>query len=122
MATRALPVGSVLAAGDLAQAEVDLAEDASTALLRRRAWPSAARWPGRCDAGRSLRQSHLQPRQWFAAGETVQVVAQGSGFRVAGEGQALTPGIEGQPARVRTESGRVLTGLPVGERRVELNL
>ena len=36
--------------------------------------------------------------------------------------QALSTGIEGQPARVRTESGRVLTGLPAGERRVEVAL
>ena len=60
--------------------------------------------------GRSVRSTHLQPRQWFAAGDTVQVVAAGRGFSVSGEGQALTPGIEGQPARVRTESGRILTG------------
>ena len=72
--------------------------------------------------GQSLRQSHLKLRQWFAAGETVKVVAMGSGFSVAGEGQAITPGIEGQPARVRTESGRVLTGVPVGEHRMELAL
>jgi len=73
-------------------------------------------------AGQSLRQSHLKPRQWFAAGDTVTVVAQGPGFSVAGEAQALTNGIEGQPARVRTEGGRMLTGQPVGDRRVELGL
>ena len=37
-------------------------------------------------------------------------------------GQALTNGIEGQPARVRTENGRVVTGVPAGERRMELTL
>jgi flagella basal body P-ring formation protein FlgA len=72
--------------------------------------------------GQSLRVSHLKARQWFAAGETVTVLAQGEGFSVAGEAQALNPGVEGQQVRVRTESGRVLTGLPVGERRVELGL
>lgn len=121
VARRALPVGSTIAEGDLAQAEVDLAEETSQVLLR----PEQA--VGRTlarplEAGHGLRLAHLQPRQWFAAGDTVQVVAQGSGFRVAGEGQALTAGMEGQPARVRTESGRVLTADPVGERRVELRL
>jgi flagella basal body P-ring formation protein FlgA len=32
----------------------------------------------------------------------------------------MTPGLEGHVARVRTESGHVLTGMPVGERRIEL--
>ncbi len=121
VATRALPVGSTLVEGDLAQAEVDLAEESAQALMR----PEQA--VGRTlarplDAGRSVRATHLQPRQWFAAGDTVQVVAQGSGFRVAGEGQALTPGTEGLTARIRTESGRILTAEPVGERRVEVKL
>lgn len=120
VATRALPAGTTLAEGDLVQAEVDLAEDTSNALFQ----PALA--IGRTidrplPAGRSLRQSHLKPRQWFAAGEVVQVVAQGPGFRVAGEGQALTPGTEGLPVRIRTESGRILTAQAVGERRVEVN-
>ena len=120
VATRALPAGTQLADGDLTQAEVDLAEDTSNALFQ----PGQAL--GRVldrplPAGRSLRQSHLKSRQWFAAGETVQVLAQGPGFRVAGEGQALTPGTEGQPVRIRTESGRILTAQAVGERRVEVN-
>ena len=121
VATRALPVGSTLVEGDLTQAEVDLAEEAAAALIR----PELA--VGRTlarplDAGRSVRTTHLQPRQWFAAGDTVQVVAQGSGFSISGEGQALTPGNEGQPARIRTESGRILTAEPVGERRAEVKL
>ena len=116
-----LAAGSVLSAADLSAAEVDLADDASAALTR----PEAA--IGRVlarpiKAGQSLRQSHIKPRQWFGAGDLVTVVAQGSGFSVAGQAQALTSGIEGQPARVRTEAGRILTGQPVGERRMELAL
>ena len=121
VARNGVSAGAVLAADDLAQAEVDLAEDNSPALA------NATLAVGRTithalKAGQSLRQAHLKARQWFAAGETVTVLAQGDGFSVAGEAQALNPGIEGQPVRVRTESGRVLTGLPVGERRVELPL
>lgn len=120
VATRALPAGTVLAESDLAQEEVDLAEDSAVALV------SIDQAVGRAldrplAAGRSLRQNHLKARQWFAAGETVQVVAQGPGFRVAGAGQALTAGVEGQPVRIRTESGRILTAEAVGERRAEVN-
>ena len=120
VATRALPAGTVLTESDLAQEDVDLAEDSAVALVS----PDQAL--GRTldrplAAGRSLRQNHLKARQWFAAGETVQLVAQGPGFRVAGAGQALTAGIEGQPVRIRTESGRILTAEAVGERLVEVN-
>ena len=116
-----LAAGSIVTPADVIQAEVDLAEDASTALH------DSALVVGRTlarplSAGQSVRQTHLKLRQWFAAGETVQVVAQGSGFSVSGEAQALTAGIEGQPSRVRTESGRVLIGVAVGERKMELTL
>ena len=116
-----LPAGSVLAASDVAQAEVDLAEDPSMALT------DAASVVGRTLAsalrpGQSLRQSAVRPRQWFEAGDTVRVVARGAGFAVTSEGKALTPGIEGQNARVRTDSGRILEGLPVAEHRIELSL
>jgi len=116
-----LAAGSVISAADLVKGEVDLAEDNSDAVHH------SAQAVGRTLAkaiapGQSLRLSHLKVRQWFAAGETVQVSAQGSGFSIVSEAQALTAGIEGQPARVRTEAGRVLTGVAVGERKMEVAL
>lgn len=120
VAARALPSGTVIAEGDLAQAEVDLAEDPVPAL--RQADLAVGRELQRpLGAGQTVRESHLKARQWFAAGETVQLVAQGPGFRVAGSGQALTAGVEGQPVRIRTESGRILTAMAVGERQAEVN-
>jgi flagella basal body P-ring formation protein FlgA len=121
VATTGVASGSVLKAGDLVEAEVDLAEDASPALVN----PGQA--VGRTVAqalrpGQSLRSGHLKARVWFAAGDTVKVLALGPGFSLEGEAQALSNGIEGQPARIRTENGRVLTGQPVGERRIELSL
>lgn len=121
VAASPLPAGTVLAAADVSVAEVDLAEDPSAALDD----PSLAvgRTLQRALAGgQSLRQSHLKARQWFAVGDTVRVRAGGDGFSVSGEGQALTRGVEGEPARVRTEAGRVLTGMPVAERRMDLPL
>ena len=117
----ALAAGSTVGEADVIQAEVDLAEDASMALQ------DSSLVVGRTLArplvpGQSLRQSHLKLRQWFAAGETVQVTAKGNGFSVVGEGQAISAGLEGQAARVRTDSGRVLIGVAVGERKMELSL
>lgn len=119
VAAAALPAGAVIAAGDLAIAEVDFAAEPSAALADTRL--ATGRTLARPLArGQSVRASHLKAREWFAAGETVQVVAQGPGFRVAAEGQALNPGVEGREVRVKTEGGRVLTGMPVAERRVEV--
>lgn len=113
--------GAILSATDLAEAEVDLAEDFSPPIV------DAKLAEGRVLAqpihpGQTLRQSQLKARQYFAAGETVRLVASGDGFSLESEGQALNNGIEGLPAKVRTESGRVLTGIPSGERRVEVGL
>ena len=113
--------GSVLAEGDLEEAEVDLAEEFTPVffdkkLVAGRMLAQALR------PGQAVRQAHVKSRQWFAAGETVKVVAVGAGFSLEGAGQALTPGIEGQPAKVRTESGHVVTGVPAGERRLEIAL
>lgn len=73
-------------------------------------------------AGLPVRPTDLRPRQWFAQGDTVQILALGRGFSIQSEGQALAPGLEGQPVAVRTEAGRVLKALPVGQGRVELSL
>ncbi|HET9823160.1 MAG TPA: flagellar basal body P-ring formation chaperone FlgA [Burkholderiaceae bacterium] len=116
-----LPAGHTLAADDLRTAEVLLSatpapalQRADTALGRTLARPLAA--------GAALHGADLRARQWFAAGDTVRVVAVGSGWRIAGEGQALAPGLEGQSVRVRTESGRIVAGVAVGEREVEVPL
>jgi flagellar basal body P-ring formation protein FlgA len=119
VATSHVPAGSPLTAAHLTLAEIDLAATPSPAITD--ALMAIGRTLTRAlTPGQSLRQSHLRPRQWFVAGDTVTVLAQGPGFSVAGEGQALSPGTEGQPVRVRTESGRVLTGQAVGEKRVEV--
>ena len=117
----ALPAGTTLGAQHLSVAEVDLAADPSPAYTR------PADVLGRMlsrplVAGSTLRAADLRQRQWFAAGDTVQVIARGDGFVVIGEALAVSAGIEGAPARVKTESGRILSGQPVAERRVEVTL
>jgi flagella basal body P-ring formation protein FlgA len=121
VASQALAAGTVLQAEHLRPAEVDWAAAESPVV----ALPASAL--GRTlahglAAGAALRDADLRKRQWFAVGDTVRVLAVGRGFTVAGEGVALTPGLEGQPARVRTEGGRLVTGVAAGERRVEVIL
>ncbi len=121
VAAAPLAAGATLTAADLQPATVNLAAaqtpavaDPAQAIGRALARPLAA--------GQALHAGDLRPRQWFAAGDTVRLVAAGSGWRVHGEGQALNAGIEGQTVRVRTESGRVVSGTAAGERQVELSL
>ncbi len=117
----ALAAGTVLDAGQLMQAEVDIAAAPGAAV----ADPMLAvgRTLGRnVAAGATLRQADLKARQYFAAGETVRVTALGPGWQVETEGQAIGAGIEGQTVRVRTESGRLLNARPTGDRQVELTL
>ncbi len=116
-----LPAGAILTQEMLATAEIDSAAEAGAVFLEPNQvlGRSLARPLG---SGEPLRQSHLKSRQWFSAGETVQVSVAGPGFAIGTEGQALSAGLEGQDVRVRVEGGRVLTGRAVGERRVELML
>jgi flagella basal body P-ring formation protein FlgA len=111
----------VLVAADVAAGEVDLAEESGAVLS------DVDQVAGRTLAvalkpGQALRQTHLKARVWFSAGETIKLVAEGEGFSLEGEGVALSNGVEGQIARVRVESGRVLTGQPAGPRRMALIL
>ena len=119
VASGPLQAGAQLSTDDLKIAEVDLAEARSPALQQ----PALA--VGRAllrplAAGATLREADLRPRQWFDAGERVQIVAVGGGISVAGEGQAMTPGFEGRSVRVRTDSGRIVSGKPTGPKRVEV--
>jgi flagellar basal body P-ring formation protein FlgA len=113
--------GSAIGPADLREAEVDLAAGSGTAVIdpddalgRSLVRPLAA--------GAALRSTDLKVRQWFAAGDNVKIVAAGSGYAVSGEGQALSAGLDGQSVRIRTESGRIVTGVAVSERRVALSL
>lgn len=116
-----LPAGTVLREADLRMAEVDYAEN-NAAVMTQPALAVGRTLARPLIAGQGLRQTDLKPRMWFAAGDSVKVLASGPGFSVSGSGQALTPGIEGQSARVRTDNGQVVTGMPVGTRVVELSL
>lgn len=111
--------GAVLTADDAEQSEVDWAEDRSPVLA------DPALWVGQIATrsampGQAIRQSMVRAPLAFQAGTQVRVVAQGSGFSISSDGQALTVGVIGQTARVRMENGRILTGTVLDARTVEL--
>ncbi|MFZ2987279.1 flagellar basal body P-ring formation chaperone FlgA [Ideonella sp.] len=117
----ALPAGTVLTAQHLMDAEVDMAAapgaaltDPALAVGRSLVRPLAA--------GSALRQPDMKSRLWFAAGETVKVIAGGPGWKIASEGQAMNAGLEGQIIRVRMDNGKLLQGRAVADRLVEISL
>ena len=116
-----IALGSAIKAGDLMQAEVDWAED-TVPVVR-----TQAEWIGQIAArnlqtGQTLRQGMTKAAQVFQAGAAVRVVAQGVGFIVTSEAQALSAGVVGQPARVRMDSGRVTSGVVLDTRTVKVEL
>ncbi len=113
--------GAVLTEADAIEAEVDWAEEASPIVSR------PAQWVGQVAAralttGQAVRQAMIKPAQVFQAGAQVRVVAQGTGFQITSDGQALSPGVVGQPARVRMDNGRVMTGVVLDSRTVKLEI
>ena len=111
--------GSVLTAADAVQAEADWAAESSPVIVE------PAQWVGQVAsrslmAGQPLRQSMVKAAQAFAAGTPVRVVAQGPGFEISSDAEAITPGVVGQPVRVRMENGRIANGIVVDLRTVRL--
>ena len=113
--------GAVLTEDDAIEVEVDWAEESSPIVT------NPAQWVGQVAAralttGQALRQAMIKPAQVFQAGAQVRVVAQGPGFQVTSDGQALSAGVVGQPARVRMDNGRVMSGVVLDNRTVKLEI
>lgn len=113
--------GAVLTEADAIESEVDWAEESSPIVA------SPSQWAGQVTTralttGQALRQAMIKPPQVFQAGAQVRVVAQGAGFQITSDGQALSAGFVGQSARVKMDSGRVMTGVVRDSRTVQLEI
>ena len=113
--------GSVLTAGDAVQTEADWAAEPSPVIAEAGAWVGQVASRSLM-AGQPLRQSMVKAAQAFAAGTPVRVVAQGPGFEISSDAEAVTPGVVGQPVRVRMENGRIANGIVLDLRTVRLPL
>jgi flagella basal body P-ring formation protein FlgA len=103
------------------EAEVDWAAENAAIVA------DPAQWVGQVAArmllpGQALRQSMVKPPQAFAAGTQVRVVAQGPGFQVTADGQALGAGVVGQLVRVRMENGRIMNGTVLDRNTVQVEI
>lgn len=113
--------GASLTEADLMAAEVDWAAEPSPILATPQQWlGQIALRP--LMTGQTLRQNMVRPAQVFQAGTSVRVVAQGIGFQIAAEGQALGAGVIGQAVKVRMDNGRIMAGTVLDARTVKMDM
>jgi flagella basal body P-ring formation protein FlgA len=113
--------GATLVEDDGVQAEVDWAESPSPVVSNATQWIGAVA-SGQLVAGQVLRQASIRPAQVFMTGALVRVLAQGPGFTISTDGQALSSGVVGQLAQVKMENGRILAGIVLDSRTVKLDI
>ncbi len=118
---RDIPAGATLTEADAMLEEVDWAQDRNAVMA------NPADWVGQTASralivGQAMRQGMTRPTQVFAAGADVRIVAKGPGFSISSEGKAMSPGVVGTQARVRIDSGRILSGVVLDNRTVQVEL
>lgn len=113
--------GASISESDVTRGEIDWAEEQSPVLADKTAWlgQTASRT---LTTGQAMRQGMVRPAQVFQAGASVKIVAQGPGFQISSEAQALSAGVIGQQARVRMDNGRVASGTVLDMRTVKIDL
>jgi flagella basal body P-ring formation protein FlgA len=106
---------SVQAGSIIDESMLELRHGNITALLDRGVFDmseAVGRVAGRSLArGVVLRQQHLKELQLVERGEPVSFELIGSGFRIAGKGEALESGNPGDLVRVRTQQRKTITGV-----------
>lgn len=72
-------------------------------------------------SGTILRAEMLRAARIIRHGQSVQLVAQGNGFTITSEGQAMGNATLGEVVSVKTRSGQLLKGIARGDGVVEVN-
>lgn len=116
-----ISAGSILTEDDAMEAEVDWSESPSPIVSKSSQWVGAMATTA-LSTGQALRQISIKPAQVFQAGAQVRVLAQGPGFTITSDGQAMSAGVVGQLTQVKMENGRILPGIVIDSRTVKLSL
>jgi len=119
VAARSLAANTPIAESDFTEAEVEWTREAQGVAT------TADQLDNRVltkplAVGQPVPLAALRAPQVIAAGDPVKLLGQGRGFAITAQAVALAAAQDGQPVRVRTESGRVLTGTARAGRRVEV--
>ncbi len=73
------------------------------------------------NTGQPIALTALRAPQAVGQGEVVRLVGRGQNFSITTDGIALAAAADGQPVRVRTESGRIVSGTARAGRIVEVS-
>jgi flagellar basal body P-ring formation protein FlgA len=120
VATRSLASGQPISEADVRIDEVEWTREPQgvvreLAQLQRRV-PSRP-----IEAGQPIGLTQLSNMAAVAQGDSVKLVGRGNGFSITTDAIALAAAAEGQPVRVRLESGKILTGTARDGRVVEVS-
>ncbi len=118
-ATKSLMSGTLPTDNEVELVETELSRDPGTPVTE---LPQIA---GRILAralfpGQVLRLEQFRAAPVIGQGDQVKLVARGPGFSISADGEALAHALEGQSVRVKTDSGRVVSGTARQGRVVEL--
>jgi len=121
VAARPIPAGQALRPDDLAAREGDLVTLPRGVMLDAQAI-LGMRARSRIAAGQTIRASALRSAEAVTRGQQVRITAQGRGFVVSGEGEALDDAPPGAAVQVRTPSGQIVSGIVRSATLVEVTL
>ena len=119
VANRGLPAGHPLTEEDYRIEEIDLTQHPA-GILQDAAYADKKELARPVASGQPLRREHFRLRPVVTPGDPVRLVYAGAGFTVSTEAKSLGSATDGQPVRVQTESGKVVTGIARGPRLVEV--
>ncbi|KAK48442.1 flagellar basal body P-ring biosynthesis protein FlgA [Caballeronia jiangsuensis] len=120
-AARAIAPGEVLSNADLVARDGDITA-MPQAIVTDPAQAVGAVALSRVPAGLPLRTDMLRAASSVAIGQSVHVVASGSGFSISAEGTAMNNAAPGQQVRVKTAGGQIITGILKDSQTVEIAL
>lgn len=120
-AARAIAPGEVLSNADLVARDGDLTV-MPQAIVTDPAQAVGAVALSRVPAGLPLRTDMLRASTSVSIGQTVHVVAGGSGFSISADGTVMNNAAPGQQVRVKTAGGQIITGIVKDSQTVEVAL
>jgi len=118
-AKKSLMAGAIPADNDLEAVEAELSREPGTPVM------DLSQIEGRVlsravFSGQILRLEYFRAAWAVSQGDQVKLLANGPGFSISADGEALAHAAAGQTVRVKTETGRVVSGIARAGRIVEL--
>lgn|GEM_PF-93868 len=118
-AKKSLMAGAIPAVNDIEAVEAELSREPGTPVMDLN--QIAGRVLSRAVfSGQILRLEYFRAAWAISQGDQVKLLANGPGFSISADGEALAHAAAGQTVRVKTETGRVVSGIARTGRIVEL--